>query len=809
MHATLNAVRQDLRYSFRTLKRARAFTLFAVATLALGISASTTTFAVVDAVLLKPLPFLDPQRLATVRPDSGSRVSERYMYAWWSQRRTLIDLAGWYDTQMILSGREEPVNVLVDRTTPNFFAVLGAPALLGRTFFYVSDLQHVEREVVLSYGLWRRRFNGEPGVIGQSVRLDGAEYNIVGVMPSGFAIRTNELPESRAELWTPFRVDPDSGVGMGGSLNVVARLAGDTSFQQAQVDLATIANGLEASRPSFTRNWRVEVIPLRDATVKTVRTTLLVLFGAVGILLLIACVNIATLLLSRATTRSMEVAVRMSLGATSARLIQQFMIENILVAACGGSIGVLLAVWGTHLLVTRLPSALDLPRVGQISVDFRTLGFALGVTALTVIVFGVLPAIRAVRVVPQKSLQRGARSSSRSSSRRSGNALLVVQIALALTLLAGAGLLTRSFEKLTHVDLGFRRDNVVTIRTTLSAVQYTTDDRIRGFINELHSRAAAIPGVQAVGSANYVPLSNVGEGAAFEIEGRSYARPDEQPGSWRSVVGGQYFEAMGIPLLRGRLPGSIDTDHTQPVALIDEVLARRYWSGANPIGARLLFKQGDGAKSSVVIIGIVGNVRWMAASAEPPGTTYLWSPQHPGREITLIARVNGDASRAVKALAQAITDVDTGQPVSDIRTLDDLVSADVARPRFIMLVLAGFASAALVLAAIGIYSVISFSVLQRTREIGVRLALGARPGDVLRLFMSRGVVVTGVGAVTGIGCTLALGRVVEGLLYEVRSRDPLSVVAATVFVLLVATAASYIPASRATRLDPLIALRRE
>ncbi len=799
----------DLRYALRALRRMPAFAIFAAVTLALGVGASTVTFTIVDAILLKPLPFADPQRLATIQLDPGARVSERYAYEWRSQSQAIADLAGWYDTRMILSGRGEPVEVLVDRTTPNFFAVLGTRPILGRTFSYGRDLGHADREVVLSYGLWQRRFGSDSRAIGQSITLDGASFSIVGVMPAGFAIRTNELPESRAELWTPFQIDPDAGVGMGGSLNVVARLADNTSFAEVQAEVATIANRLEAERPSFTRDWRVQVLPLREATVQNVRATILVLFGSVSILLLIACVNVATLLLSRSTARSTEIAVRISLGATVTRLMRQLLWESTLLAACGGAIGVTLAAWGTHLIVNRLPALLDLPRAGQISVDYRAVVFAIAATTLTVIVFGVFPALRAIGIDPKDALREHRIASPRSSRRRSSNVLLVTQIALALTLLTGAGLLTRSFEKLTRVDLGFRPDHVVTMRTTLSPSRYESDDRARAFTTELLTRAAALPGVQAVGIANYLPLSNVGEGATFEIEGRTYARPDEKPASWRSVVGGRYFETMGIPLLRGRLPGSADTDLTQAVAVIDEVLARRYWSNADPIGTRLLFKDADGGATATVIIGIVGNVRWMATVAEPPGTTYLWSTQRPGREITLVARVTGNDGTVAKKLADTITDIDRGQPAADIRTLDDLVAADTARPRVTMLVLTGFATVAIVLAAIGLYSVISFNVLQRRREIGVRVALGAQRGDVIRLFMSRGLVVTGAGVMLGIACALALGRVLGGLLYGIESRDLLSIVGATLFVLVMATVAIYVPAARATRLDPVVALRRE
>jgi len=801
---------QDLRYSCRLLKRSPAFTVFAVVILALGIGASTTMFAIVNAVLLEPLPFQDPQRLVTIRPDSGARMSERYVYAWHAQSRTTIGVAGWYDERMILSGGGEPLEVSVDRTTPNFFTVLGTPPLLGRTFSYDQNLEHSAREVVLGYSLWQCSFHGRVEVIGQSITLDGQPFDIVGVMPAGFAIRTNELPESRAELWVPFRIHPADGVGMGGALNAIARLAGNSSPEQARVDLATIANRLEAELPSFTRNWRVQVLPLREATVRDVRSTLIVLFGSVGILLLITSINVATLSLSRTSARSTEVAIRMSLGATRTRVVRQSASEGLLLTACGGSLGVLLARWGTGLAIHQLPPVLDLPRVGQISVDTRTLAFALVVTMITAIAFGVLAAMPAVRLASHDSLRKDISTTSPPPGRRRvADALLIAQIALALTLLVAAGLLTRSFENLTRVDLGFTADHVMTMRTTLSPLAYSSDDRKRNFVSEVLTRAAASPGITAVGLANYLPLTNVGEGTAFEIEGRTYVRPDEQPGSWRSIVGGQYFEAMGIPLLRGRFPTSADTRRTDPIAIIDDVLARRYWPNANPVGSRLLFKDDDGVKRSVVIIGIVGNVRWMATAASPPGTTYLWFPQRPGREITLIARVSGNARASAKALARTVTDIDPTQPVSDIRSLNDIAAADLARPRVTMLMLAAFAAAAMVLAAVGLYAVILFGVLRRTREIGVRIALGAQRHDLLRLFMTRGLVATAIGVLVGLECSLVLGRVTGALLYGVSPRDPWSTATAVLTVVAVAAVATYLPASRATRLDSIVALRRE
>jgi putative ABC transport system permease protein len=442
--------------------------------------------------------------------------------------------------------------------------------------------------------------------------------------------------------------------------------------------------------------------------------------------------------------------------------------------------------------------------------DVRSVVFAVGVTILAVVIFGLLPAFGAMFRIAAPELRTHVRATSPGPSRRrSTNTLIGAEIALALTLVAGAGLLVRSFEHLRRVDLGFRPDNVVTIATTLSAVRYGSDERVRAFLDDVLSRSAAVPGVRAAGFANYLPLSNVGEGTVFEIEERSSGRPGDRPGAWRSIIGGRFFEAMGIPLISGRLPGRGDTERTQPILLVDDVLARRYWPNGNAIGARVAFDVDDGRKVSGLVIGIVGSVRWMATAERPPGTMYFWLPQQPRREVTVVARVNGNAAAAGRAIAHAIAEIDPAQPVSEIRSLDDVVTADIARPRLTMLVLVGFAGAALLLAAVGVFGVMSFDVVQRTREIGVRVALGAQGRDVLRLVMSRGLAVAGTGVLIGLVWAVASGRLIAGALYGIAPRDPITLIASALFVLLVATVAMFVPAVRASRLDPLDALRRE
>ena len=801
--------RQDVRYALRLLRRAPGFAAIAIATLALGIGATTAIFTFVNAVLLRPLSFSEPQRLTMIRPSSGSRLSPAYVDQWRLQNRTLDDIAGWHDVRANLTGRGEPLEVLVDRVTPNFFTLLGTPASLGRTFT-VGAQSHVEPEAILSHGFWQRRYGGDPAIIGQKVTLDGDTLTIVGVMPEGFTIRTTELAESRAEIWTPFRLVPGDPIGMGGSLNVVARLAPGSTVEQARADVSAIARRVENEHPSYSHDWSVDVVPLLDATVKDVRLSLLVLFGAVGILLLIACANVANLTLGRAARRQSELAIRMALGATSGRLVRQFLTESFVLSLAGGALGLVLAAWGTGLLVSALPAGLDLPRTGDIGVDVSVLGFAFLVTMMTAILFGLLPSLSSAGPASSVRLREVTRGASRGrGGHRTASTLIVAEVALALILLAGAGLLGRSFWELSRVHPGFQSARVLTLRTTLPASRYETDDRMRNFSSDILERVANLPGIRAVGSVNYVPMNRFGAAVLFNIDGRPGTRADDQHASWVSVVGGDYFEAMGIPLVRGRLPGEADTDMTQPVFVIDEALARRDWPNEDPIGAHIAWRRAEGERFSGEIVGVVGSVRWQGMAADPPAAAYWWFPQVPVPELTIVARTDGDPVTMAGAVAAEVRAIDPNQPVAEIRTMQDLVSADLARPRFTMLLLTGFAATALVLAAIGLYGVIAFAVTERTREIGVRVALGAQSRDVLRLVMRHGLRLTGAGLLIGAAAALALGRVVAGLLYGVTPSDPVTLLGVALFLAVVATGAIYFPARQAMRVDPMVAMRIE
>ncbi len=810
----LSELRQDVGYAARVLRRTPGFAAVAVLTLALGIGGSTAMFTLVDSVLLRPLRFAEPDRLtmlwARMSPTRCcARLSESYVHDWRLESTAFDDIAAWSDAIVNLTGDGPALEVRADRVTTNFFTVLGIAPVEGRTFTVDTQLRDVPPEVVLSYGFWQRKYGGRPDVIGRSIILDGEPRTIVGVMPAHFAIRTVELAESRAEVWIPTALVAGDRTGMGGTHFAVGRLAPGVTIEQAHAQLMVIAGRIEQAHPSHSSNWDVGVVSLIDATVKDVRLVLLLLFGAVSLLLLMTCANVATLVLNRAATRQTELAIRLSLGATGQRLARQLFVESLVLAAVGGVLGVLFAEWSTGLLVSVIPAGLQLPRTREIGIDLRVLAFACLVTVLTAVVFGLVPLLTRARCALDVALRQSARGAS-SGPRRSllNGTLTMIEVALAVVLLSGAALLGRSFWALTRVDPGFNAQQVLTMRTTLPASTYDNDEGMRGFARQLLERIGQLRDVQAAGTVNYLPMSNYGAAALFEIEGRPLASPGARPASWVSVVGGRYFEAMGIPLLRGRLPSDLDSERTGPVFVIDEALARQEWGTDDPVGARLTWRQEDETITGE-IVGIVGNVRWGGMAANPNGTTYFWFPQGPTRELTVVVRTGGDPAATATQIAAQVPAIDPNQPVGEIRPMRDLVADDLAQPRFTMVLLLGFAATALLLAALGLYGVIASGVTARTREIGVRVALGAQRADVLRLVMHRALWLTGAGLVIGMAIALALGNVVASLLYGVTPTDPTTLVGVACVLISVAMLATYLPARRATRVDPMVALKND
>ena len=797
----------DLTYTLRLLRRAPGFAVAAIATLALGIGASTAMFTIIDSVLLRPLRFPEPERIVMLRLTSGARISAGYLDQWRRQSRTFADMAGWYDGRATLTGRGEPVQILADHATTNFFAVLGTPPLVGRTFTTDDDLNRVEPEVVLSYGLWQRRFGGDPTIVGQSIVLDGAPQTIVGVMPQNFAIRTLELAESRAELWQPLRLTSENLIGMGGNLHVVGRLTPRATLEQAEADVLAIARRIEEQFPSYSRDWRVQTLPLLEATVRDVRPLLLVLFGAVALLLFVACGNVANLAISRSVARQTEFTVRRALGATNVRLVGQLFIESAVLASLGGIAGMLLAWWGTGAVQAAISPGMNLPRAAEIAVDGRALGFACVVTVLTAASMWLVSLSRSV--LGSMSPARVMRGAVGQHHQRVTSAVIVAEVAFALMLLAGTGLLIRTVQALTKVTPGFDVDRVLTMKTTLSEGAYASDDRIREFGTGLLRVLENEPQVAQAGFANYLPMSRGGAANRFEIEGRADTRVEDQKFSWVSIVGGRYFEAMGIPLLGGRLPGREDTDTTEPVFVIDEALARRYWPNADPVGAHLTWHRDNNERWTGVVIGVVGSVKFRGLAADAPASAYWWFPQTPTRDFSLVVRSTTDAASVASAVTGAIRRIDPNQAVADVRALAAFVSDDLARPRFAMQLLGGFSVVALLLAGMGLYGVVAFWVARRTSEIGLRVAIGAQPGDVLWLVMRRTVLLVGGGVAIGLIASMASAKALAGLLYGVTPADPTALVLATLFLVLVAMLAAYLPARRALHVDPVVALRAD
>ena len=800
----MTGIGHDVRYALRGLRKSPGFTTVAVLTLALGIGGSTAIFTVVNGVLLQPLRFAEPERLTIIWTSIHSRVPPAYVDAWRFDSRAFDDVAAWRDDRVNLTGRGEPIETLADRVTPNFFTLLGVPPHLGRTFTVHRTFSAVEPEVVLSYRLWQDRYGGDPAVVGQSMTLDGKSFTIIGVMPEGFAIRTLELAESRPDVWIPLEIIPAHPDSMNGTSHVIGRLARGVTAEQAQAELTQIARRIEDKQSDPSRNWTIEVVPLLEATVRDVRLALLVLSAAVLGVLLIACANVGNLVLSRDAARQSELAVRQSLGASVGRILRQRLTESLVLASVGGALGFSLALAATKLLVSALPTSFDFPRTQEIRVDMMVLVFAGMATAFSAIVFGSVPAWMSARAATHFALCTARGSSIDRRRTRASGVLIVCETTLAITLLSGAGLLGRSFLKLSQVDPGFDTHNVMTLRTTLPTSKYDTDARQRVFSRELLQRIERLPGVQAAGFANYLPLSRFGEGGSFQIEGRA-----DRGSSWISVVGGDYFDAMGIPLLRGRLPGEGDTELTQPVFLIDQALAERYWPGQNPVGARVS-RQLDGDRTiSGEVVGVVGNVRWGGMAYGPQPTTYLWYPQRPDRQLSLVIRMSGDSAVIAKSIAAEVRSIDPSQPVAEIRPLENLVYDDLASPRFTTVVLSGFAAVTLLLAAIGLYGVIAYNVAQRTREVGIRMALGAQQRDVLGLVLRRGLVLTSTGVAIGVATAMASGQLLRGLLFGIGPTDSATLVGVSFLLTTVAMIATYLPARRAARVDPLVALRYE
>jgi predicted permease len=802
---------QDLRYGLRTLVKNPGFTTVAVIALALGIGANSAIFSVVNAVLLRPLPYKDPDRLVMVWEDDTKGGYPRDTPAaanyidWRDQNRVFEGMAALADQSFNLTGVGEPERIEGKRVSASLFTLLGVEPQLGRAFLPEEDAPGGNRVVILSHGLWQRRFGSDMKIIGQPLTLNGESFTVVGVMPPDF-----QFPSREAELWVPLALSSKEAASRGRHyLEVLARLKPGVTLQQAQAEMTTIAIRLQQQYPAQNTDLGAVVTSLHEHVAGDIKPALLVLLGAVGFVLLVACANVANLLLARAAVRQKEIAIRVALGASRLRLIRQFLTESILLAALGGGVGLLLSLWGVSLLQSFIPESIS--QVKAVTLDGRVLVFTLLVSLLTGLIFGLAPATQASNFNLNETLKEGGRDSAAGSrGNRLRGLLVITEVAVSLLLLIGAGLLINSFLRLRHVEPGFRTDNLLTMKVVLPKLKYPNQARRSAFYTDLLHRVEALPGVKSAAVTTNLPLYRQGNSTSITIEGRPDPAPGQEPIVVTRVISPHYFQTMSIQLSQGRDFSEQDRADSPAVLVISETMARKFWPGEDPVGKRISVGKPESADDWITIVGVVKDVRQFELTAAPKPQMYLSYEQASFFEPNdLVVRTEVAPLSLAATVRKTVWEVDKDQPVSDIRTMEDILSESMARQRFSMLLLGIFAAVALVLAAVGIYGVMSYSVAQRTREIGLRMALGAQRSDVLKLVVGEGLKLVLIGVVFGLIAAFILTRVMASLLFGVSATDPTTFVAISLVLISVAVLASYIPARRATRVDPMIALRYE
>jgi putative ABC transport system permease protein len=801
----------DLRFGARMLAKAPAFTAVALLTLALGMGAATAIFSVVDTVLLKPLPFRDAERLLLIWENNVSQnldralVSPADFLAWQQQSRAVERMAALQDTRINLSGGPnghiDPEEIKAERVTANLFPLLGVEPAVGRAFRPEEDRPGSANFVMLSHSLWQRRFAGDPGIAGKTIRLRDQPYTVVGVLPPAFAVM-----ESRVDVFIPLGLDPgDAHTVHNRFLRVIARRRG--SLDQVRAELDALGAQLERAQPALNTGWRPEVFELREELVGGVRRALWVLMAAVGCLLLMACVNVANLLLARGATRAREIALRSALGAGRGRIVVQFLTESVLLALGGAALGWSLAAGAVYLLVHAGPASV--PRLAQAAIDFRLFGFALAISLTTGILFGIVPAVQGARTSLSVALNEGGRGGSTGrAGRRIRNTLVSTEVALAVVVLIAAGLLMRSFIRLRGVDPGFRPAGVLTVRVPLAGGRNSARDRRIAFFRQVTERIAALPGVRAVGAVNALPLTGLAVGATFAVVGRPATDQARRPMALSRSITPGYFATVGIPLLAGRALADSDTVQSATVVVVNQTLARRFWPGGDAVGGRLAVDLAAGTRVAE-IVGVVGDTKSESIDGEEWPTIFSPYPQLPPGAMTLTVRTAGPPLALASAVTREVHRLDPDQPVADLRPMDEVVDLALAGARFNTVLLVSFAGVAFLLAAVGIYGVISYDVSQRTHEIGIRMALGAQPADVRRLIMGQGarLAVYGIGAgLLGAGLVT---RFMRTMLFGVHPADAWTYTAISILLALVALGASFVPSRRAMALDPVTALRHE
>ena len=799
---------QDLRFGFRTLSKNPTFTVLAALALALGIGANTAIFTVVNSLLIRPLPFPDPDRLVMVFEEKSITKTDRNVISpanlrdWASRNRVFERIAGFSGGRFSIAADFEPEEVPGQLVTHGFFEVLGVQPALGRTFTQAEDRPGTGSVVILSDKLWRQRFAADPNILNRTITLQGAKATIVGVMPPDFRV-TGRL----AELWTPFGLDParDYRATAGRFMLSVARLKPLVTIEQADREISSIAAQLEREHPKFNTGWSTSVVPLKEDTVGQVRLAIYVLLGAVGCVLLIACANVANLLLARAATRGREIAIRASLGAGRGRVIRQLLTESLLLSCIAGVLGFVFALWGVDILVAASPR--DLPMRDQIRPDAVALGFSIALSILTGVLFGLAPAFSATKTDLVEALKQGGRGSAGVGGRRLRQALVAAEVALGLVLLVGAGLLIRSFLRLQSVNPGFDASQVLTMRVQVPGTRYQQPEMRARFFEQALSRVRTIPGVESASAVTFLPMTGLVSGTSYRVDGEPEPAPGQFPVTNVSPVDRDYLKVMRIPLLQGRFFDTRDTGTSPRVYVVNDTLARKHFANGDALGRRIRVAMGDDIPGE--IIGVVADHRYTSLERAIRPTVYYVHPQLAFGSMYIVIRSPLSPASLARPAAGAIRSIDPEIPVADIQPMDAVIAESIARSRFVTTLLTVFAVFALALAAIGVYGVMSYNVTQRTQEIGVRMSLGAGRADVLRMLLRQGMTVVMLGLGIGVVLALAVSRWMTTLLYLVRPTDPVTFAVVPVLLVLVALLAILIPARRATRVDPMTALRYE
>ena len=805
-----------MRYAIRTLRRSPGFTIIALLTLALGIGANTAIFSFVNGVLLKPLPYRDPHGIVMVweKPPGGYRngISTLNFLDWKKQNDVFQHMAAInYGGSVTLTGSGRPEELQGVRVSASYFDIFGVQAVLGRTFGPDEDQLGKSQVVVLSHRLWENRFGADPSIVGRTLRLSGKPCTVIGVMPAN-----TPFDRSYAQLWMPLAFEPGDMTRDYHWILSFARLKPGVTLEKAQAAMNAIGARIAEAYPESNKGWGVTVERFEDQVVgQELRRSLFVLLAAVGAILLIGCANLANITLARGATREREIAVRASLGAGSWRLIRQLLTENLLVAGAGGALGLALG-YGMIRGLIRLAPPFSLPSEADVSIDPTILLFTLGISLLTALLFGLAPAIHATRVDPASAMKEGGRSATSGAGRaRLRSALIVSEVALAFMLLAGAGLLVGSFFRMLQVDTGFTSTNVMTAWLPITRDRFAHPEQLVQYVHLLDERLRAAPGVRDVGFSNVLPMRGWGDGMPFLIAGRPFVDRANRRACFYKRVTSSYFRTLDIHLMRGRTFTDRDTRGGAPVTVINEEMAKRYFKGEDPIGKRILIQEilygqpGLGPEIPWEVVGIVGDEQTGSLIDNKSAGVYVTFDQSPTNDVSMVLRGSLDPRTLTSAIRAAVRAVDKDQAISDLQTLEEIKSGTVASDRMQTMLLAIFAALALLLAAIGIYGVISYSVTQRTHELGIRAALGASRGSLLAMVIRRGMRLTGMGLGIGVAGALALTRLLGSLLFGISPRDPVTLVVVAAVLCSVALVACYIPARRAAGVDPMVALRYE